>query len=170
MREISNNLTPMLKPLLLAGSLILSNSLSSASEGQTQTWLELSIHSQNVGQRIHMFGVDADEPDPKNFEADIKLIDALLDSLVAKGDLKKATFELKPELEIEESLVVAVGELIKKHSAQYGIYVIREMMDIGARQWLSEFKEDAPLILNVRMPEPFLKEFQALLKKEGFQK
>lgn len=160
----------MLKPLLLASALIASSSLSSAAESNTQTWLELSIHSQNVGQRIHMFGVDADEPNPKNFEKDIKEINMLLDSLVSKGVLKEASFELKPELEIEESLVVAVGELIKKYAPQYGVYVIREMMDIGARQWLSEFKEDAPLVLNVRMPEPFLKEFQDLLKKNDFQR
>jgi len=166
----SNKLTSMLKSLLCAGALFSTFTLGQAADEHTQTWLELSVHSQNVGQRIHLFGVDADAPDPKKFKQDIKAIDALLDSLVKKGVLKKARFELKPELEIEESLVVSVGELMKKHAPQYGIYVIREMMDIGARQWLSEFKEDAPLELNVRLPEPFLKEFQALLKKNGFQK
>ena len=160
----------MLKFLLFTCALFSSFSLATAADPHTQTWLELSVHSQNVGYRIHMFGVDADEPDPKKFENDIKAIDALLDSLVKKGVLKKARFELKPELEIEESLVVSVGELIKNHAPQYGIYVIREMMDIGARQWLSEFKEDAPLVLNVRLPEPFLKEFQALLEKNDFEK
>lgn len=160
----------MLKPLLLAGALFSSFSLGHAAEKHTQTWLKLSIHSQNVGQRIHMLGVDADTPDPQKFDKDIKAIDALLDGLVAKGVLKKARFELKPELEIEESLVVSVAELVKKHAPQYGVYVIREMMDIGARQWLSEFKEDTPLVLNVRMPEAFLKEFKALLKKNQFQK
>ena len=160
----------MLKSLLCAGALFSTFSLGSAADDHTKTWLELSVHSQNVGHRIHMLGVDADEPDPKSFEKDIKAIDALLDGLVEKDVLKKARFELKPELEIEESLVVAVGELVKKYAPQYGIYVIREMLDIGARQWLSEFKEDAPLVLNVRMPEPFLKEFQALLKQNEFHK
>ncbi len=160
----------MLKQLLCAGVLLSTFSLSLAADEHTQTWLDLSVQSQNIGRRIHMFGVDAEAPDPKKFEKDIKSINALLDGLVDKGVLKKARIELKPELEIEESLVVAVNELIKKHAPQYGIYVIREMMDIGARQWLGEFKEAAPLVLNVRLPEPFLKEFQALLKKNGFQK
>ncbi len=160
----------MLKFLLFACALFSSFSLASAADPHTQTWLELSVHSQNVGYRIHMFGVDADEPNPKNFEKDISAINGLLDGLVENGVLIKARIELKPELEIEESLVTAVGELAKKYTPQYGIYVIREMMDIGARQWLSEFKEDVPLVLNVRMPAVFLKEFQALLEKNDFEK
>ncbi|MEO1857493.1 MAG: hypothetical protein ABGY95_09070 [Rubritalea sp.] len=160
----------MLKSALCTGALLSTFLLSSASDNQTNIWLELSIQSQNIGQHIHMLGVDADEPNPEDFAKDIKAIDALLDILVAKGILKEAKFELKPELEIEESLVVAVGELMEKYAPQYGIYVIREMMDIGARRWLSESTEDAPLILNVRMPELFLRELQALLKKNAFQK
>ena len=160
----------MLKFLHFAGVLISTPSLGVAAEEHTQTWLELSVHSQNVGYRIHMFGVDADEPNPKNFEKDISAINGLLDGLVEKGVLTQARIELKPELEIEESLVTAVGELAKKYTPQYGIYVVREMMDIGASQWLREFKEDAPLVLKVRMPAAFLKEFQALLEKNDFQK
>ena len=103
----------MLKSLLCAVSLFSTFTLGQAAEENTQTWLELSVYSQNVGRRIHMFGVDADKPDPKKFEKDIAAIDVLLDGLVKKGVLKNARFELKPELEIEESLVISVAELIK---------------------------------------------------------
>ena len=61
----------MLKFLLFTCALFSSFSLASAADPHTQSWLELSVHSQNVGYRIHMFGVDADEPNPKNFEKDI---------------------------------------------------------------------------------------------------
>jgi hypothetical protein len=44
------------------------------------------------------------------------------------------------------------------------------MMDIGARQYTIEYEENAPLVLNVRMPKDFLDELKVVLEKEGFQK
>lgn len=133
-------------------------------------WHKLSIHSQNTGHKIHMLGVDNGEGSAKGFKKNIAAIDSLLDQLVSKGVLKKQQFILKPQLDLEESLIVAVAKLIEKAAPQYGYYVVREMMDVGARQLLKEFDEDAPVILNVRMPEKLLEEFAALLNKSGFKK
>ena len=133
----------------------------------TPTWLHLSIVSQNAGHKIQMLGVDSGEPKTKGFAKDIKTIDQLLDQLVSKGLLKRQTFQLKPQLDLEESLIKAVGQFVEKASEQYGYYVVREMLDVGTRQRLKEFDEDAPVILNVRMPERLLKELEALLKKNG---
>lgn len=136
----------------------------------TPTWLHLSIVSQNAGHKIQMLGVDADEPDTRQFAQDIKTIDTLLDRLVEKGLLKKKTFRLKPQLDLEESLIMAVGKFVEKASEKYGYYVVREMMDVGTRQRLKEFDEEAPVVLNVRMPEHLLKELETLLKKKGAKK
>ncbi|MFC4991855.1 hypothetical protein [Rubritalea tangerina] len=155
----------------LLGALIALNSSplsAKAPSSHTETWLKLSITSQNVGHQIHMMGVDAEPPNTKQFTKEIKEIDALLDQLVKNGVLKQERFELKPELDIEESVIIAVSKLIEKYAPQYGIYTIREMMDVGARQRLRQVDEDKPLILNVRMPEEFLAEFKALLHKKGF--
>lgn len=133
----------------------------------TPTWMRLSIVSQNAGHKIHMLGVDTGEPRAKAFAKEIKTIDTLLDQLVAKGLLKKETFQLKARLDLEESLIMAVGEFMEKASEQYGYYVIREMMDVGTRQKMKPFDDQAPVILNVRMPEKLLKELEALLKKNG---
>ena len=133
-------------------------------------WLKLSIHSQNAGHGIHMRGVDNESPNSKKFKKHIEAIDSLLDQLVSKGILKKQQFKLKPQLDLEETLITAVGKLIDKAAKEYGYYVVREMMDIGTRQRLKEFDDTAPVILNARMPEPLLKEFQALLKKSKAQK
>lgn len=132
-------------------------------------WLQLSIHSQNAGHSVHMLGVDTGESGTKGFQKDIAAIDTLLDQLVSEGVLKKQQFILKPQLDLEESLIVAVGKLIKKSSQEYGYYVVREMMDIGTRQKLKEFDEDAPVILNVRMPEKLLAEFAPLLQTSGLK-
>ena len=133
-------------------------------------WLKLSIHSQNAGHKIHMLGIDTGESGTKGFKKDIAAIDSLLDQLVSKGALKKQQFILKPQLDLEESLIVAGTKLIEKAAPQYGYYVVREMMDVGARQQLKEFDEEAPVILNVRMPEKLLAEFAALLNKSGLKK
>lgn len=133
----------------------------------TTTWLHLSIISQNAGHKIQMLGVDSGDPDTQGFTRDIQTIDRLLNQLVDKGLLKKQTFQLKPQLDLEESLIKAVGQFVEKASEQYGYYVIREMMDIGTRQRLKKFNENAPVILNVRVPEKLLKELEALLKKNG---
>jgi hypothetical protein len=117
-----------------------------------------------------MLGVDNGESGTKGFKKDIAAIDSLLDQLVSKGVLKKQQFILKPQLDLEESLIVAGTQLIEKAAPQYGYYVVREMMDVGARQQLKEFDEDAPVILNVRMPEKLLAEFAALLNKSGLKK
>ncbi|MGJ8672967.1 hypothetical protein [Rubritalea sp.] len=134
------------------------------------TWHELSIVSQNAGYRIHMLGVDTGEPNPKDFAQQIAAINKNLDSLVEKGILVKKHFELKPELDIQESVIKSVKKLVAKYAPEYGIYVIQEMMDIGTRQHLSTFVENAPLILNARMPQGFLNELEALLEKEGYKK
>jgi len=133
-------------------------------------WLNLSIHSQNAGHKIHTLGVDTGESSSKGFKKEIAAIDTLLDQLVAKGVLKKQQFVLKPHLDLEESLIVAGTKLIEKAAPQYGYYVVREMMDVGARQQLKDFDDQAPVILNVRMPEKLLAEFAALLNKSGLKK
>ncbi|NWK55210.1 hypothetical protein HW115_06285 [Verrucomicrobiaceae bacterium N1E253] len=134
---------------------------------EKDTWLKLSVVSQNAGHKIHMLGVDnGDDEQPDAFVQEIREIDSLLDDLVAKGVLKKQTFKLKPLLDLEESLFMAVGGFIDKASKTYGYYVVREMMDVGARQRLKEFDDEAPITLNMRMPEPLLKELEALLLKK----
>lgn len=132
-------------------------------------WLKLSIHSQNAGHRLHDLGVDTESPHSAAFKKEIKAIDSLLDQLVTKGVLKKHHFKLKNQLDLEESLINAVGEFVKKASKKYGYYVVREMMDIGTRQRTKKFDDKAPVILNVRMPEKLLKEFEQLLHKNGLR-
>lgn len=158
----------MIKHLALAA--LLSTTLLQAKEPHAETWQQLSIECQNVGYRIHMMGVDAGTPDPKTFQNALTEIDKNLDLLVSNGVLIRQQFQLKPELDIEESVVKSVRKLIQKHQAEYGIYVIREMLDIGTRHFLSEYNEDAPLILNVRLPADFLKEFKAVIEKSGYEK
>ena len=136
----------------------------------TPTWMHLSIVSQNAGHKIHMLGVDADEVSKKSFAKDIATIDTLLNQLVAKGLLKKQTFHLKPQLDLDESLIMAVGEFAEKASEKYGIYVVREMMDVGTRQRLKPFDDQAPVVLNVRMPAKLLKELKVLMLKNGVSK
>jgi hypothetical protein len=131
-------------------------------------WMKVSIHAQNAAHRISMQGVDVAAPDPKDYQKEIKAIDRLLDQLVEKGVLKKHHFKLKPKLDLQDSLVQAVSEFMEKASARYGYYVVLEMMDCGTRQRTLPFDEKAPVVLNVRMPEKLLLEFEALLKKHEF--
>jgi len=132
-------------------------------------WLKLSIHSQNAGHRITDLGVDTDAPIPNAFKHEIQAIDSLLNQLVKKGALKKNHFKLKPKLDLKDSLIQAVGVFIEKASQQYGYYVVLEMMDIGTRQRTLPFDDKAPVVLNVRMPEALLLEFEKLLEKNGFK-
>jgi len=131
-------------------------------------WMKISIHAQNAAHRIQMQGVDTGALDAKTYHKEIVAINELLDQLVSKGILKKQTFTLKPKLEIKDSLIQDVGEFIDKLADRYGIYVVFEMMDVGLRQRTLPFDEKAPVILNVRMPEKMLIEFEALLKKHGY--
>lgn len=117
-----------------------------------------------------MLGVDTGESGTKGFKKDIAAIDTLLDQLVSIGALKKQQFVLKPQLDLEESLIEAGRKLIEKASPQYGYYVVREMMDVGARQQLKEFDDKAPIVLNVRMPEKLLAQFASLLQKSNLRK
>lgn len=154
--------------LIICSGISLANTPTKADEpSHTNLWLQLSIVSQNAGHKIQMFGVDADQPDSKDFAREIKTIDHLLDQLVEKGLLKKQTFKLKPQLDLEESLIMAVGKFVSKHSDQYGYYVVREMLDVGTRQRLKEFDENAPVILNVRMPEALIKELETILANKA---
>lgn len=157
----------MLRHLLLVNLLL--SPLVSADDVQ-DAWYELAIVSQNAGYRIHMQGVDTGEPDTKEFQEQLAHINQQLNFLVEKGVLVRKQFELKSELDLKESVINSVRELVAKHAPKYGIYVIREMMDIGTRQYLSEFEENAPLVLDVRMPQDFLDELAAILEKEGYQK
>jgi len=131
-------------------------------------WMKIAIHSQNAAHRINMQGEDSGPLDPKDFKKEITAINSLLDQLVAKGILKKHTFKLKPKLDLQDSLIQDVSKFIDKVSNRYGYFVVLEMMDIGARQRTLPFDEKAPVILNVRMPEKLLLEFEALLKKHGY--
>ncbi|MFC5050715.1 hypothetical protein ACFPK9_08820 [Rubritalea spongiae] len=157
----------MLKTFFLATLLLAP--LANADDVQ-DAWHELSIVSQNAGYHIHMMGVDTGKPNAKDFEKQLSQINQKLDFLVEKGVLVKKHFELKSELNIQDSVVKSVRELVGKYAPEYGIYVIREMMDIGTRQYLSEFEENAPLVLDVRLPQEFLNELTAILKKEGYKK
>lgn len=128
-------------------------------------WLELAIHAQNAGHKIHMLGVESDSSGTKAFSKDISAIDHVLNKLVNQGVLKKKKFTLKPQLDLEDALITAVGHFVQKAAKQYGYYSVREMMDIGTRQKLKEFDDAAPTILNVRMPASLLAEFEKLLKE-----
>jgi hypothetical protein len=156
----------MIKALTLAAFLITSN-LSIADE-HSKTWHQLSILSQNVAYQIHMQGVDAESLKPEVFNKETGRIDTLLNQLVADGVLVEKCFQLKPELDIEDSLVQSVRALIAQHQDQYGVYVIREMLDVGARRLLSEYQEDAPVVLNVRLPKTFLEAFEVILAENGY--
>lgn len=162
----------MFRPLITLLTIICSGSLLAdapkpSSNELDPVWLKLSILSQNAGHQIHMLGVDSDEPNTASFKKTIQSIDTQLDLLVTKGVLKKKTFQLKPQLDLEESLIESVGKFMEKAAEKYGYYVVREMMDVGTRQRLKEFDDQAPVILNVRMPEKLLKELETLLKKSG---
>jgi hypothetical protein len=157
----------MLKALLISSLLLSPFTLADEVEN---AWHELAIVSQNAGYRIHMMGVDTELPKAEDFAPQIASINKNLDLLVDKGILQKTQFELRPDIDLQESVVKAVEKIVRKHEAKYGIYVIREMMDIGARQYTIEYEENAPLVLNVRMPKDFLDELKVVLEKEGFQK
>ena len=154
--------------ILCAGTLLAQSPTPNHAE-LAPIWLKISIHSQNAGHRIHNLGVDAGPPNSAAFKKEIKAIDSLLDQLVTKGVLKKHHFKLKPQLDLQDSLIQAVGQFIDKASQQYGHYVVLEMMDIGTRQRTKEFDDKAPVVLNVRMPEKLLKQFEKLLQKNGFK-
>lgn len=97
--------------------------------------------------------------------ASVALARGFRETGVNNGTLKKASFQLKPKLDIEESLITSVSKLIEKHASKYGIH---EMMDVGTRKRLKEFDETAPVTLNVRMSQDMLDEFKAQLKKKAF--
>jgi len=160
-------LTHLLIALIFAGTLGAQEPTPNHKE-LDPLWMKISIHAQNAAHRISMQGADTEAPAPKAYQKEIVAIDGLLDQLVAKGVLKKHHFQLKPKLDLQDSLIQAVSEFMEKASARYGYYVVLEMMDCGTRQRTLPFDEEAPVILNVRMPEKLLKEFETLLKKHGF--
>ena len=138
------------------------------SQANTEQWLKLSILSQNAGQSVHALGVDSGD-DTAQIKAFAKAIDTELNKLVADGTLESDTFTLKPALDIEESVALAVASLIKKHAAQYGVFTLREMMDLGARQHLTVFDDKTPVTLKVRLPKEILAEFRSILKSQKLQ-
>jgi len=154
---------------LVCSSTLIAQEPSPAHTDLDPLWLKLSIHSQNAGHRITSLGVDTEEPLPDAFKKEIQTIDSLLDQLVKKGILKKHSFQLKPKLDLKDSLIQSVSAFVEKVSQRYGYYVVLEMMDIGTRQRTLPFDDKAPVLLNVRMPEPLLLEFEKLLKKHGYK-
>ncbi|WP_018970160.1 hypothetical protein [Rubritalea marina] len=142
-------------------------SLAAASPHAEQ-WLKISILCQNAGHAIHAMGIDSGD-DTSHIEQFAHDIGKELDQLVAAGILEKATFTIKPALDIEESVAIAVTSLVRKHAAEYGIFSLREMMDLGARQQLTVFDDKTPITLNVRLPKDILVEFRGILKDQQLE-
>lgn len=155
---------------IICSSCLLADTPKTAEIEITQTWLQLSILSQNAGHQIHMLGVDSDEPSSAKLKKSIQSIDTHLDQLVSKGILIKKTFKLKPQLDLEDSLIEAAGKFMEKAAEKHGYYVVREMMDVGTRQLTKEFDDQAPVLLNVRMPADLLKKFEKILGKSKLSK
>ncbi|MDB4562487.1 hypothetical protein N9113_02600 [Akkermansiaceae bacterium] len=100
-------------------------------------------------------------------EDDLKVIGKSLDALVKLRELKSKRIQLKPAKEIGEEKLQKLFSNVEAVGLTYGIFMAREMCDLGARLSFFTIAEDQQLKLHLRLPEKEMKEFEAALFKLG---
>lgn len=128
-------------------------------------WRALSARSQNLHYQLMLMGENT-AADPSMHEDDLKVIVESLDTLVKMGELKSKKVILKQTSEIGD-LFSQIFTEVEKLGLTYGIFVAREMCDLGARLEFSIISTKEQIELHLRMPEKALVKFEAALLKLG---
>ncbi|MDB4387540.1 hypothetical protein N9Z15_04975 [Akkermansiaceae bacterium] len=143
-------------------SLIFSSQCLVAGEKE-DAWRALSARSQNLHYQLMLMGEDT-AADPSMHEDDLKVIVDSLDTLVKIGELKSKKITLKQTEKVGDMFSEIWSE-VEKLGLTYGIFMAREMCDLGARRSFSIITAEEQIVLHLRMPEKALVKFETSLLK-----
>lgn len=148
--------------------LLLSSGLMLAAEKSPGTthdlWLRLSAKSQNIARKLESIPGPG-QPDYEGFKPQLDFLRQTLEGLEQADAVTKRTFRLRKWRDIDDKEIAILMGYAEKLSEEYGIYVARELIGLGARIRFLTIDPEKFMELTVYLPDDRMTEFSELLEK-----
>ncbi len=136
-------------------------SLQSANSEELE---ELSVTCQNLGFYLLKANGDKVGISEEWHKDEREKVEELINKLVISGDLIEKSFKLEPLDKWTAQAADGIQNLLLDLGKKYGLFVAAELLDMGMDRRLYLAKEEAGLIMKVRLPVQDMRKFEIFIK------